>query len=605
VNRSNQIAFVFGGQGPEWWGMGRELLEREPVFAARIRECDDALRRISRWSILDQFSITEVKSQIKRVDIAQAMLLAVHLGLAALWEEWGVVPDAVVGHAAGELSAACHAGAMTIDDAMRVIVARAAVMRRLAGSGLMVAVKANAETGAELIRGFEDCIAVGVVNGPQSIVLSGEGDAMIGLAHQLASQGIQHRVLHLPYAVYAPQMAAAATELGPALNDIRPVASRIPIVSTVTGHVIDGDRLDAAHWARNIADPVQFADALTTLFSRGSRLFVEIGPDLTLGRVIAECAAAAGHTVTVLPSLRRGQSERSTMGKSLTALNQAMAAPVDAAPPKRKEEKRANAVGRIADAARPARIVAIHSPSPSPTMYFIGEPGAGDEGSLRDIAGGLGPSFRSFALLGPAMSDGEPPIADIAQLAELFVDQVAAHEPNQPIALVGHSVWGAIAFETARRLEKRGAPVAGLVLLDAPLSPRAAATTDEVWDTTSFADHVARAKAAGWITPEIEPSFSRRDMAADVWARRERTWSASIDALRAYRPDGKFHGSAAFITPARPQDGLVESAARWRELCPTLELVTTPGNHLTMGRDPHAAQVAHSIRGLFESNLPH
>jgi myxalamid-type polyketide synthase MxaE and MxaD len=78
---------------------------------------------------------------------------------------------------------------------------------------------------------------------------------------------------------------------------------------------------------------VQFADALTTLFNRGSRLFVEIGPDLTLGRVIAECAAAAGHTVTVLPSLRRGQSERSTMGKSLTALNQAMAAPVDAAPP--------------------------------------------------------------------------------------------------------------------------------------------------------------------------------------------------------------------------------------------------------------------------------
>ncbi|HEY4219498.1 MAG TPA: alpha/beta fold hydrolase [Gemmatimonadaceae bacterium] len=571
MNRSTQTAFVFGGQGPEWWGMGRELLEKEPVFAARIRECDDALRRVSRWSILDQFSATEVKSQIRRVDIGQAMLLAVHLGLAALWEEWGVVPSAVVGHAAGELSAACYAGTLTIDDAMRVLVARAAVMRRLAGAGLMVAVKADAATGAEIIRGFEDRVAVGVVNGPQSIVLSGEGEAMLGLATKLASQDIPHRVLHLPYAVYAPQMAAAAPELRTTLSDLAPVASRIPIVSTVTGDVIDGTQLDAVHWTRNIADPVQFADALTTLFGRGVRAFIEIGPQLTLARPIVECATAVGLTVTVLPTLHRGKPEVATMRKSLAALNAALDATNGAAPAKQNEGKSTKDSRSAVRKTIVARSVAIHPPSPFPTTYFIGGVGASDELYLRDLAAALGPSHRSYALLYPGMSDDETPIADVAHLAEIFADRIAADAPAQAIALVGHSVGGVVAFETARWLERRGANVAELVLIDAPLS---------------LADYRARATAAGWLTPEIE-----------------RTWSASLDALRDYRPDGAFRGPTTFITPARSHDGFVENAARWRELCPALEIATTGGNHLTMVRAPHAEKVAELIGGLF-SDVP-
>jgi thioesterase domain-containing protein/malonyl CoA-acyl carrier protein transacylase len=567
VNQSTQVAFVFGGQGPEWWGMGRELYGSEPVFATRVRECDDVLRRISGWSILEQFSATEVKSQIRRVDVGQAMLLSVHLGLAALWEEWGVVPAAVVGHAAGELSAACYAGALTTEDAMRVIVARAAVMRRLAGAGLMVAVKADAATGAELIRGLEDRVAVGVVNGPQSIVLSGEGEAMLGLAQQLSSRDIPHRVLHLPYAVYAPQMAAAAPELGRTLIDLAPVASRIPIVSTVTGDVIDGSQLDAVHWTRNIADPVQFADALATLFGRGVRAFIEIGPQMTLNRPIAECATAAGHTVAVLPSLQRGKGEVATMRKSLAALNEAKGAVV-ATPEKQKK-------GKSTGDPRPAerepietRIVAIHPPSAFPAMYFVGGVNIGDELYLRDVAAALGPSYQSFALLYPGMSDGKSPLADIARIAESFADHVAAHSPNQPIALVGHSVGGAIAFETARLLEQRGAKVAGLVLIDAPLYSSAATNERESLNTS------------------------------------ERPWAASSGALRTYRPGGAFQGPTTFITPARAHDGLVECAARWREVCPTLEIHTTPGDHLTMIRAPHAANVAQSIHARFSHPDP-
>lgn len=474
--------------------MGRELYDKEPVFAARVRECDEAFRRVSGASILEQLSVREVKSQVRRVDIGQAMLLAVHLGLAALWEDWGVVPQAVVGHAAGELSAACYAGAVTIDDAVRVIVARAAVMRRLAGTGLMVAVKADEATGAALIRGLEDQIAVGVVNGPQSIVLSGEGDAMIGLAHQLASKGIQHRVLHLPYAVYAPRMAAAAPELARTLGDLAPTASRIPIVSTVTGDVIDGAQLDAAHWARNIADPVRFADALATLFARGADLFVEIGPHPTLGRPIEECAAAAGRAVTVLPSLLRGKPEQATMRKALAALREVLEGKPqgkrDAKAEKKVEAKGDKIPTRLAIA---ARIVPISPPSAFPATYFVGGAGGSDAPYLREVAAALGPSHRSFALTYSASGAGDAATADIEQLAATLAEQVAANSPDEPVALVGHAKGGAIAYETARLLERRGVKVTALVLIDAPsnLGRDAASAWTRLDLSTARAPHAA------------------------------------------------------------------------------------------------------------------
>jgi thioesterase domain-containing protein len=304
--------------------------------------------------------------------------------------------------------------------------------------------------------------------------------------------------------------------------------------------------------------------------------------------------------VTVLPSLHRGKSESATMRKSLAALKEAVEPAVGGAPAREKQRKDKGTSDRqgTVHAAFKARVVPIHPASPFPTTYFIGGLGAGDELYLSDVAAALGPSYRSFALLYPGMSDGEAPIADVVHLAEAFADRVAADAPGQPVALVGHSVGGAIAFETARLLERRGANVAELVLIDAPLHSETAANAAEVWDTPSFADYVKRVTAAGWVTPDIADSLPRRDKSPDVWARLERTWSASIEALRAYHPDGAFHGPTTFITPARPQDGLVECASRWRALCPTLEIMTTAGNHLTMVRAPYAAKVAQLIRRL-------
>ncbi|AQA20975.1 acyl transferase domain protein [Rhodococcus sp. MTM3W5.2] len=129
-----RVAFVFPGQGAQWAGMGRELLETDAVFAARMRECAAAMDPLTGWSLLE--FVAGQQESLDRVDVVQPVSFAVMVSLAAVWESCGVTPDVVVGHSQGEIAAACVAGALTLADAVRVVVARSRVIaERLAGHG--------------------------------------------------------------------------------------------------------------------------------------------------------------------------------------------------------------------------------------------------------------------------------------------------------------------------------------------------------------------------------------------------------------------------------------------------------------------------------------
>jgi len=312
------VAFIYSGQGPEWWAMGRELWLHEPTFRPPINACDDALRTLGEPPISWEFEVSEAESTIRVADIGARALTALQLGLTCAWRALGLVPDAVAGHSAGELGAACAASVLSAAEGMGVSVPRGRVMTRLVGCGGMVVVELGADEAAAVLEGYEDRVAVGVVNAPSSSVLAGDRAAIDALVAKLEARGVACRRIAMEYPVHSPQMRAAASDLPELLPSLSPKTPSVPIWSTVTGG--EGGAFDAEHWRDNITRPALFAPVIDGLLSRGVRAFVEIGPHPVLGGVIAQNAAARGLEVTVLPSLRRHRPERATMLESLGEL---------------------------------------------------------------------------------------------------------------------------------------------------------------------------------------------------------------------------------------------------------------------------------------------
>ena len=315
-----RLALVFSGQGPQWWGMGRQLLAAEPVFRQVVTECDRRLRELGSFSLLEELGATESASRLGRTDIAQPAILAIQAGLVALWRTWGVTPDAVVGHSVGEIAAAHTVGALTLDQAVEVAFHRGRLMHEAAGRGRMAAVEVSVERAAEALRGYEQRLSVAAVNGPASVVVSGEPEAMARVVAAFEAQGVTCRMLPVDYAFHSPQMAGAARALGERLRALAPASADVLLASTVTGRGIDPASMDAGYWARNVASAVRFQPAVDFLIEREITLFLEIGPHPVLGEALAQCLEHGGREGLALASLRRGQDERATMLAALGAL---------------------------------------------------------------------------------------------------------------------------------------------------------------------------------------------------------------------------------------------------------------------------------------------
>ncbi|MFD6463863.1 acyltransferase domain-containing protein, partial [Streptomyces roseolus] len=195
------IVFVFPGQGGQWLGMGRELLVSSPVFAQSMAECDRVFSTLVPWSLLDV--LEGGAGSLERVEVVQPVLFAVMVSLARLWRSVGVEPAAVVGHSQGEIAAACVAGVLPLEDAARMVIARSAALTVLAGQGAMAAVGLPAEQVEPMLEGF-DRLAVAVINGPGSTVVSGEIEQMELLLSECERLGIRARRIAVDYASHSP-----------------------------------------------------------------------------------------------------------------------------------------------------------------------------------------------------------------------------------------------------------------------------------------------------------------------------------------------------------------------------------------------------------------
>jgi acyl transferase domain-containing protein/trans-aconitate methyltransferase/acyl carrier protein len=317
--REAGLAFVFSGQGPQWFGMGRELFEQEPVFRATLEQCDTILRRHASWSLLRELAADASASRLDRTEIAQPAIFALQVSLAALWRSWGVVPDAVVGHSVGEVAAAHIAGALSLEDALRVIYHRGRLMEQAAGCGKMVSVEIPLAEAEKELQNYADRLAIAAINSPTTTVFSGESAALEEVVHSFQQRKVICRMLPVNFAFHSPQMEPYRVDLVRSLEGLKACATSIPMISTVTGKIVRDGMLDGGYWGRNVREPVRFADAINALLTDGVTAFLEIGPHPVLAAAIARCAGDHDRQVTLMSSLRHGREERLTM---LTALGE-------------------------------------------------------------------------------------------------------------------------------------------------------------------------------------------------------------------------------------------------------------------------------------------
>ncbi|GHB76161.1 hypothetical protein GCM10010347_53350 [Streptomyces cirratus] len=274
---------VFPGQGTQWVGMGAGLVDSSPVFAARLRECADALAPFVDFDVVE---VVREGRSLERVDVVQPVTWAVMVSLAALWRSLGVVPDAVVGHSQGEIAAAAVSGALSLEDAARVVALRAAVIgRELAGLGGMASIPLPVAEVEARLEAWAGRLGVAAVNGPSSTVVAGDADAIVEFVAAAQAEDIRARQVPVDYASHSAHVEQIEAELLDVLGPITPRRADIPFYSTVTAGLADTTTLDAAYWYRNLRQPVRFEETIRSLVAKGFGTFVESSahPVLTMG----------------------------------------------------------------------------------------------------------------------------------------------------------------------------------------------------------------------------------------------------------------------------------------------------------------------------------
>ena len=318
---AGRVAFVFPGQGSQWAGMAADLLPRSAVFAREFARCDEALRPYTGWSATAVLRGTEDAPSLDRADVVQPVLFAVMVSLAALWRSFGVEPDAVIGHSQGEAAAACVSGALSLQDAARVVALRSRAVATLAAEGAMAVVDMPRDQLDERLDELGGRAEVAAVNSSRSTVLAGPGDAIDELLAGLEEAGIFARRLRVGYASHTAQMDPLRETILADLAGIAPATPSIPWYSTVLGQVVGEASADAGYWFRNVREPVRYAETAARMIADGFRFFVELSPHPSLLVAQATIAEDTGGPVAAVGSLRRGEDGAACLARALGELH--------------------------------------------------------------------------------------------------------------------------------------------------------------------------------------------------------------------------------------------------------------------------------------------